>query len=136
MRKLFSLAAIAVLCIGIGGCSGFTSFIDNAYGIATGASVTPNQAYIAANAFDTIEATATQYLQLPACGSTASKLCRTPAGVTAVVQAIRIGRTARNNLEAAVTAANGQPVSSSLYSALMAQTTTLQQIIATYQIGQ
>lgn len=125
-------ALLFTLLLPLGACS----TIDSIVGIVTGATVTPQQAYIAANAFDTIEATATQYLQLPACGSTASKLCRASAGVNAIVPAIRIGRTARNNLEAAVTASNGQPVSASLYSALTAQTSTLQQIVATYNIGQ
>ena len=125
-------ALLFALLLPLGACS----TIDNVFSIVTGATVTPQQAYIAANAFDTIEATATQYLKLPACGATASKLCRTASGVNAIVSAIRIGRTARNNLEAAVTTSNGQPVSSSLYAALTAQTSTLQQIVATYNIGQ
>jgi len=129
MKKL---AAILLLTLSLGGCA----FLQNAYSVATGASVTPQQAYIAANAFDTVEASATQYLQLPACGATASKLCRTSAGVTAVVKAIRIGRQARNSLEAAVTSSNGAPVSASLYAALTAQTSTLQSIISSYNIGQ
>lgn len=129
MRKF--LLAIALSCA-LGGCS----TLQNIVNVVTGASVTPNQAYIAANAFDTVEATATTYLQLPACGSTSSALCRTPAAVNAIVPAIRIGRAARNNLEAAVTSSNGAPVSASLYSALSAQTSTLQAIIAQYNIGQ
>lgn len=115
----------------LGGCSGLT----NAINVVTGTSVTPSQAYIAANAFDAVEATATTYLQLPACATGASAVCRTASAVNSIVPAIRIGRIARNSLEAAVNAGGGAPVSVSLYNALTGQTATLQAIVNQYGIG-
>jgi len=129
MKKLL---LVVILALPLGACG----TLQNVWNIVTGASVTPNQAYIAANAFDAVEVTATNYLKLPACGSAgASSLCRTQAAVNTIVPAIRSGRVARNNLEAAVTGANGAPVSASLYTALTAQTSTLQTIITQYGIS-
>lgn len=120
------------LALALGGCAA----LQNAYTIATGASVTPNQVYIAANAFDAVEATATTYLKLPACGSAgASSLCRTQAAVNAIVPAVRSGRAARNQLEAAVSASGGTPVSATIYSVLTGATNTLQTIISEYGIS-
>ena len=126
MKKLFLCLALLLV-----GCAGIT----NAINVVSGTSVTPGQAYIAANAFDAIEATATTYLQLPGCTAGGSVVCRSATAVAKIVPAIRIGRTARNALEAAVTSSGGAPVSTSLYSALTAQTNTLQQIVNTYGIG-
>ena len=126
MKKLLLIGLLA-----LGGCS----TLQNIGTIVTGASVTPSQVYIAANAFDAVEATATTYLNLPACGGTA-KLCRTAAAVKAIVPAVRSGRAARNQLEAAVNANGGTaPVPASLYSVLVGSTNTLQTIIAEYNIG-
>lgn len=126
MKKLILCCALL-----LGGCSA----IQNAYTIATGASVTPNQVYIAANAFDVVEATATQYLKLPACVTGGSAVCRTATAVNAIVPAVRSGRAARNQLEAAVNASGGAPVSATIYSVLTGATTTLQTIISEYNIG-
>lgn len=128
MKRLILLASLLAL----GGCTE----LQSAYNVVTGASVTPAQVYIAANAFDTVEATATNYLKLPPCTTGGPTLCRSASAVNAIVPAIRSGRVARNNLEAAVNTGNGAPIAASLYSALTAQTTTLQTIIAQYGITQ
>jgi hypothetical protein len=122
MKRFLFLPLVLML----GGCA----WIQSAVSVVTGTSVTPNQAVIAINAFDAVEATGTQYLQLPACASTASKLCRTPGGASSVVKYIRLGRLARNNLEAAINTGGGAPIAISLYQALTSQTTTLQAIVS------
>ena len=128
MKRLICVISLA---LALASCS----TISNVVGVVTGTTVTPNQAYIAANAFDALEATATTYLKLPACVSGGSAVCRTQSAVNAIVPAIRVGRKARNNLLAAVTAANGSPVSASLYATLTGQASTLQQIMTSYNIG-
>jgi hypothetical protein len=131
MRK--TLAAILIsasLGLSLGGCAA----LNNAWTIATGASVTPEQAVIAANAYDAVAVTAKNYLLLPLCSTTASKVCRTQANSAALYQAILIGRSARNALVAAINS-TGTPIAISLYTAVQAQTATLQQITSTYNIG-
>lgn len=130
MKKYLAIAALA---ISLGGCQFFQN-VETAFGVAVGAQVTPNQAYIAANAFNVVESTATTYLKLPLCSATQSKLCRTQAGSVAIYKAMLVGRQARNNLIAAVTSAGG-PVSVSLYQALADQTSTLQQLVSSYNLG-
>ena len=127
MKKL---AAILLLTLSLGGCTA----ISNAWTIATGASVTPQEAVIAANAYDAVAQTAKNYLLLPLCSSTQSKLCRTQANSVALYKAILIGRSARNALVAAINT-TGTPIAISLYSAVQAQTATLQQITSAYNLG-
>jgi hypothetical protein len=121
---------IAVAALALSGCAN----LQAVFGIVTGTSVTPAQAYIAANAFDAIETAANSYLGLPACGSAgASSLCRKASVVNVLVPAIRVGYTARKNLINAVASGNDAPIS--LYTALTSQTTTLQALETTYGIG-
>jgi hypothetical protein len=126
MRKLL---LVSVLALSLGACS----TLSNIVGVVTGASVTPSQAYIAANAFDAIEVTAENYLKLPPCVAGGSALCRSATAVGAIVPAIRIGYAARTTLISSVVSGNDAPIS--LYSALTAQTGTLQAIISQYNIG-
>lgn len=118
-----------VLALALTGCS----TLGSVFGIVTGTTVTPAQAYIAANALDAIETTANTYLHLPACATGGPALCRQQSVVNVLVPAIRIGYTARKNLIAAV--ANGGNAPISLYTALTSQSATLQQIETTYGIG-
>ena len=118
-------ALLIAATLALGGCS----TLQNIYTLATGTTVTPQQAVIAINAFDAVEATGTQYLQLPVCGG-ATKLCRTATGAASVVKYIHLGRIARNNLEAAITTAGGAPVAITPYQALTSQTSTLQAIVS------
>ena len=117
MKKLI-LGALALGCAALSGCA------------TTGFSVTPKAAYIAANAFDAAEATATNYLTLPVCP--AAKLCRTAAGVAAVTKAVRTARAARNGIEAFVKANPGSAVPVTLADALSAAVQALQAILTQY----
>jgi len=128
MKKLLPLFIVLAL----GGCAEFQKI----YGVVTGTTVTPQQAVVAINAFDAVEQSGTNYLRLPTCGPNVSKLCKTQAGVVAVVKAIRTARVARNQLQAAVTGSNGAPISASLLQALQSQYVTIQALYANYGIGQ
>jgi hypothetical protein len=134
MKKILPVHVLIVFwacaALSLGACS----TLQNITGIVTGTTVTPEQAYIAANAFDAVEATATTYLNLPPCATGGPTICRTASAVNAIVPAIRSGRIARNNLEAAVNASGGAPVPATLYQVLQGATSTLQGIIVQYGI--
>lgn len=117
------------LALSLGGCSTLSSV----FGVVTGTTVTPSQAYIAANAFDAVEATASTYLALPACVTGAGAACRTQSVVNAIVPAIRIGYKARKTLIATIVGNGSAPIS--LYTALTSQTSTLQSLVSTYHLG-
>ena len=97
------------------------------------ATLTPQEVYVAANAFDAVEATATAYLNLPLCP--AAKVCRTAIATGAIIGPIRDGRKARNALEAYIAANPGvAAVPVSLSTALNAAVSSAQAIIAQYGI--
>lgn len=106
--------------------------LENAYQAVTSATVTAQQVYIAANAFDGIEASATNYLRLPVCGSLP---CRNPSATKSIVSAIRSGRLARNKLESAVGADPTGPVDANLYSTLTSSTSTIKAILAEFGVN-
>lgn len=120
MRKLILAAALA-----LGGCSTAETFL--------GTDVTPTQVYVAANTFVAAEASATQYLRLPNCPVTTG-ICKTPAGVSAIVPAIRGARQAVAQMEAYVDANPGSVVPISLYSAATAAISGLQSALAAYNV--
>ena len=72
MKKLFIVVAIA---LSLAGCQGtrFGDFIATAGNAITAAenAVTPQQIYIAANAFDAVKVSATNYLELRRCPTNA-----------------------------------------------------------------
>lgn len=125
MKRLFFVAAIA---LSLGGCAQLT----NAYNALNGATITSQQVYIAANAFDAIEASATQYLRLPVCGSTTP--CRNAGATNTIVAAVRAGRLARNALEAAVNANPGAPVNANLMATLTSSTSALKAILVEFGV--
>lgn len=66
--------------------------------ILTGDVVPPRAVYIAINAFDAVEVTATNYLRLPLCG-TGPTVCRDPQKSASIVTWVRAGRADRNTLK-------------------------------------
>lgn len=129
MRKL-------VLALTIGGAlSGCTQLaaVQTTFTTLAGLTVSPQQADIAASAFDGLEQTATQYLALPACTKANGPICRNPAAVPSIVADIRTGRAARNQLEQAVIA-NGAPPAN-LYNVLVTEINALQSLFTQYNIG-
>ena len=129
MRKLLTITALA---LSLAGCAQLQADYD----ALTGATVSPASVYIAANAFDAVEATATNYIKLPLCGSTGLATgapCRSQTAVNLIVPAVRSGRLARNQLEAATFSPNATaPTPASAMTLLKGATTTLQQVLAEY----
>ena len=106
--------------------------IESAYQTVTSATITVQQVYIAANAFDAIEASATQYLRLPVCGKLP---CRNPSATNSLVASIRAGRLARNKLELAVASSPTAPVDANLFATLTSSTTTIKAILAEFGVN-
>ena len=128
MRKL---ALVLCVSVSLGGCAG----LQNAYDITTGASVSPKAVYVAVNAFNAVEATATNYLRLKKCTAEAAPICRSPAATIRIVPAIRSGRVARNNLRQFQKDNPGKLGPMGLYNALTSATSTVQGVIQQYSIG-
>lgn len=129
-----TLCAALILCAAaaLGGCAQLTT----AYDLATGSVVSSTDVIVAANVFDGLEATATNYLRLKPCTGANGPVCRFPQATAPIVAAVRSGRTARNNLEAAIKASpNGAITLVDTYSALKTAIAQLQSIYSTYAIG-
>lgn len=113
MKRLLVLA----LVLGLGGCTQ----LQTLYTSAT-TSVTPTQAITAANAFDAIESTATAWLVY--CKGTPTGSTCTSTNRQSVIKAVRTGRSARNQIETALS--SGASIASVVYNTLVAAVTTLQ----------
>lgn len=126
MKKFLVVAAL-LATVGLGGCASLQNLENNvgvAWNVLTTASVSPTQIIVAANTYDALEATATQYLGY----------CNTPAGAAqsicalstrkTVVASVRAGRAARNALEPYVVSGTAGPAV--VYNTLMAVIHTLQ----------
>jgi hypothetical protein len=100
MRAKFIL--ILALAASLGGCASLQK-LEGAFQTVTGNVVTPQAVFIAINAFDAVEATAKNYINLPRCG-TGPTVCRDPAITASVIKYVRAGRTDRNQLKAALRA--------------------------------
>lgn len=123
MRKLLLIAAMfCPLVLGGGTC------LSN----ITEASLTTTQVYVAAQAFDAAEVTATNYLSLPACVAHDVALCPA-AGV--LVSATRGGYKARRALVATCAASITAAACISDYAAVTAAVNGLQSAFVTYSIS-
>lgn len=131
MKKLLiPLLALSLLT----GCAGELQKFKSAYEVVTSSSVSPTMVYVAANTFDALEATATNYLRLPKCGGSVV-VCRNQNAVAAIIPAVRSGRVARNNLEQFLKDHPGQLGPQGLYDALTQSITTLQTIYTQYNVS-
>jgi hypothetical protein len=128
MRKLFLAFA---LTLSLAGCAQF----NTAWDAVTSAQVTTTQVVVLGNTFDALEATATNYLNLPKCSGTNGPVCAEPAAVAKIIPAIRSGRVARDNLEQFAADHPDKLGSSGLYDALKTTVATIQGIFAQYSIG-
>lgn len=127
MKKLIPLLFVFALA----GCGTVT----NLYNAATGATVSPTAVIVAANSFDALEATATNYIRLKKCSATSGPICRNPDAVAAIVPAIRSGRVARNNLEQFLQDHPGALGPQGLYDALQESIDTLRKAFAQYGVN-
>ncbi len=108
MRRHLIAGALALAFLSLPGCATLQR-IESAVSIATGPNVTPQQIYVAVNAFDAAEVLATNYLRLPRCPQAVA--CRDPIVSKQVITWVRAGRIDRNKLKAGLRAAPGQNIS-------------------------
>lgn len=116
MKKLLFAASIA---LALGGCANLAGI----YTLATTATVPAGDVVIAANAFDALNATATNYggycvaqhFPVPVCSK---------ANRRSVIKAVNSGIAAKHALEASIT--SGQPALSTVYNTLIAAVNVLQ----------
>lgn len=118
MRKFFIAGLFAA---GLAACANTNSL-----------SLTTTQVYVAAQAFDAAEVTATNYLSLPACVAHDAALCPA-AGV--LVSATRGGYKARRALVATCAASITAAACISDYAAVTAAVNGLQSAFVTYSIS-
>ncbi len=106
------LALILALTLSLGACAN----LKTAYQIITEASISPTQIIVAANAFDALEGTATQYLVY--CKSNLATPVCSADNRRSVIKYVRSGRAARNQLETYIASGNAGPAG--LYNTLIA----------------
>jgi hypothetical protein len=124
MKKILIIA----LCLLAAGCSTLTAIS----GLAT-SSVTPTEALIAANAYDAIEAGGTAFLTYCHTNKDVPATC-IAANRRSVIQYIRAGRAARNQVETYVQTSTSIPAA--VYNAMVTATTNLKSTPATNYVGQ
>lgn len=131
MRKLF--LAIA-LTLGVAGC-GTIETVRQAYQAVVQVKVSPTAIIVAANTFNAMEATATNYLRLPRCTGTNGPVCRSPVATAKLIPAIRSGRVARDNAIDFIEKHPGELGPQGLYDALKTSVETLRIIFSQYNVG-
>ena len=122
MSPRFAGAALLALALPLASCSALKS--------VAGFSVSQKNVAIAVQAFDAVEASATNYLRLPACTDGQTTLgdgCRQPAVVPALIKDVRAGRAARDSLWAAAKAAPDGVGIKAAYEAVIAATAAIEQ---------
>lgn len=143
MKKYFKKVTIFTkfvlgisIFLAIGGCAQIQKTFDTVGNAITAAenAVTPQQIYIAANAFDAIKVSATNYLELKRCPQNAP-FCRDPAVTKKLIPLIRAGTVARNNVVAWARANPNGFADVSLYNKLTAITSTIEEMMRKYNIG-
>lgn len=132
MKKIILALALS---LALSGCAGVTRLVD-AIEIAASTTVSPQTIVIAANSFNAIEASATNYLKLTRCDKTTSKVCRDKAVTAILIPAVLNARKARNDLITFQRTHPGQLGTQGLYDALQLSITTLTGIMNTYHIGE
>lgn len=125
MRKVLITGAVA---LSLGGCAQ----LQNAWDTVTGARVSPQVVYVSINVFDGFERTATNYLRL--CHSAPSNPVCSKTAEVQIVNAVRSGRTARNNLRAFMAAHPDALGAAGVYDAFTAASDTLKSALQTYGV--
>lgn len=134
MKKILIIPTLLAALV-VSGCAGtrFGTFISTVESAATG-TVSPEAIYIARNAFDAVEVSATNYLNLKRCPISAP-FCRDPTATAQLIPAIRSGRDARNAATQFLKQHPNQLGTQGLYDALTSSTDTIKGILARYNVG-
>lgn len=128
--------ASIIIVFALTGCAQVQKTFDTVGNAITAAenAVTPQQIYIAANAFDAVKVSATNYLELKRCPQNAP-FCRDPAVTKKLIPLIRAGTIARNNAVAWARANPNGFADVSLYEKLTGITSTIEEMMKQYHIG-
>lgn len=121
MRKI-----VLALAFVLSGCAGDLQKLQTVYTIVTESTVSPTAIVVAANSFDAIEATATQYLVY--CKANPAQPVCSADNRRVVIRAVRSGRSARNQLETYIT--QQTPAPAPVYNVLITAINTLQASVA------
>lgn len=136
MKKLLvPLILITSLAFSVGGCAQFRTALDVVTAVGD-AQVNPTAVIVAANTFNGVEASMTNYLRLPRCTLTNRPVCRDPVATAQIIPAVRSGRIARDKLVDFMENNPGKLGSSGLFNALTSATSTLQEIKLQYSVKQ
>ena len=131
-----ALALVMITGVSLGGCATVDK-IKAAYETVTSATVTTQQVKIAIDSFDVLQVAATDlYLPLHPCSATRGFPCRGAA--KPVVDALRAGRAARNNLKAmlrASVASSSGTIAAADYNALTVASATIKAALTSYGIN-
>lgn len=130
-------ATIVALGLALTGCAELQKF-ESGVRAAIAAHVSMREAYVAAEAFDAVKVTATNYLRLRRCNGSNGPVCRDQNVTPQIVAAVRSGTTSRNQVVAYLRAhqADGpnSPVGNPAeVNALTAAINTIEAATAAYQ---
>ncbi len=128
------LAVTVGLALCLGGCSYYKTVTD-AFSSLSQAKVSPKAIIIAANTFNALEATATNYIEQKRCDGKNGPFCRNPSAMAVIVPAIRSGRGARDELIAFMKAHPGQLGPQGTFDALTSANTVLQKTFDLYRVN-
>ena len=132
MKTFLKLTAIGLIGFSLVGC-GTIAKIQTAYEAVTSATVSPQAIILAADAFDVVKITATNYLRTKRCTGTNGPVCRDPALTKTIASAVNNGTDARNTLKQFLRAHPGHLGDQGVYDALTTATATLTKLLAAYQ---
>jgi hypothetical protein len=137
MRNIFRACAlflvVGLLTLPQGGCSQAQQTWDkfqNAVSVATSAKVPVREIVLARNAFNAVEIAATAVLRTRTCDGTNGPICRPPQYTQPIIDAIRKGISAREDLKAFMRDHPGELGPAGLLDAFKAATATLNDLIA------
>lgn len=119
MKRLLVICALA---LSLGGCAAIQK-LEDVYSTVSGSTISPQQVYIAANAFDAVKVTATNYFTY--CRTHLSTAPCSADNRRVVLKWIRSGTAARNQAETYLDASIPAPVQ--IYQTLVAAVTALKQ---------
>lgn len=117
MKKVLVFAAV----VGLAGCAAFDTL--------TSIQVTPQQVVVASAAFDAVEKSAANYLNLPECGPQVSKVCADRDVAETLIPVIRSGRQVREDLQRIAREHPEELGTSGLYASLRSVTTAITSLL-------
>lgn len=131
MKKLLAITTL-MLTISLGGCAGtrIGDFINTIKSAATG-TVSPAAIYIARNAFNAVEVSADNYINLKECPNQAP-FCHDHNAAAELITLVRSGRVARTNATQFLKDHPNELGPQGLYDALTTATDTIKAILVKY----